>query len=206
MIIRMLVLLLAFGSSLTSPLFAGAERGNHLVGEVGGVPGAAGAAGVAGLAGIAGVAGTSAVLDFADFYILDTDAAYTALVLGGLAQGSAMPFPDAGPTSSGGITATGPTTFQLAAIGTYLVQFEVTVANAGQLQLRLNGAYIANSVVGRATGQTQIVGISLVTTATVNSILEVVNPPGNPTALTFPAVGSSGFATFSDHLSIMRIQ
>ncbi len=205
MIIRMLILLLAFGSSLTSPLFAGAERGNHLVGEVGGVRGAAGAAGVAGLAGIAGVAGTSAVLDFGDFYVLDTDPQYSALLVTGLAAGAAMPFPHNGATSSGGVTRTGDTTFQLAAVGTYLVQFEVTAANAAQLQLRLNGAYIANSVVGRATGQTQIVGISLVTTTTANSILEVVNPPGN-TVLTLPAVGSSGAQTFSDHLSIMRIQ
>jgi len=208
MILRMLILVLTLGCIFTSPSFAGTERGSGLVGEVGGIAGATGIPGVAGLAGIAGVAGTSAVLDFADFYLFDNDGVYPGG--GGILAGVAVPFPHAGATSAGGITPIGGpsfTSFNLAAVGTYLVQFEVTASNAGQLQLSLNGAYIADSVVGRATGQTQLIGVSLLTTTTVNSVLQVVNPPAN-TVLTFPATGTSitGGANITDHLSIMRIQ
>jgi hypothetical protein len=204
MILRILTLLMVLSSTLASPLFARAERGSLLVGEAGGINGAAGLAGVAGTAGIAGTAGTSAVLDFAEFFLLDTDPLYAALVGPGLAAASAVPFPTNG-SSSAVITRTGPSSFNLPAIGTYLVQFEALASNAGQLQLRLNGAYVADSVVGRATGQTQLVGVSLVTTSVVNSVLEVVNPPANG-VLTFAAPGSSGAQTFTSRLSIMRIQ
>jgi hypothetical protein len=191
MILRMLALVLAVGSGLTSPLFAGAERGSDLTGLSGGVPG------VSGLAGTPGLPGASGFLGFSDFYTLDNP--------GPIAAGTAVPFTNSFPGNSPAIFSTGPTTFQLSAVGTYLVQFQVDATNAGQLQLRLNGAYVADSVVGRATGDTQIVGISLLTTTAVDSILEVVNPPAN-TVLNFPAPGTSGNNAISDHLSIIRIQ
>jgi hypothetical protein len=75
--------------------------------------------------------------------------------------------------------------------------------------LRLNAGLVANSVVGRATGTSQIVGMSLLTTTIVNSVLEVINPPGNSPALTItPVAGGTGGspADVSAHLSITRIQ
>src|SRR5579863_5251421 len=82
MILRMLTLILALGSSLTSPLFASTDRGNRLITEGGGLqgiagvagplgaPGIAGAAGAAGIHGIPGIPGAPGILGFADFYAL----------------------------------------------------------------------------------------------------------------------------------------
>ena len=190
MILRTLTLALVLGSSLTSPLFAGCERGGHLVGEVGGVPGAAG------LPGGPGIPGAIGILEYSDFYALDNP--------GPIAIGAAVPFPTDGATS-GTIARITSSTFNLPAAGTYLVQFQVDVSNAGQLMLTLNGVDLAATVVGRATGSTQIVGIYLVTTSAVNSTLAVVNPSGNPVALTLPA-NDGGSLPISDHLSILRIQ
>ena len=108
-----------------------------------------------------------------------------------VAPGAAVDFPNDGP-QSGSITSPTASTFQLAAIGTYRVTFQVSVSEAGQLILQLNNADLAYTVVGRATGTSQIVGDSLVTTTTVNSVLEVVNPSGNSTALTItPLAGGT---------------
>ena len=79
-------------------------------------------------------------------------------------------------------------TFSLAAIGTYRVAFSVSVTEAGQLALRLNGSLLAYTVYGRATGTSEIVGEAFVTATLANSILEVVNPAGNAPALTITPV------------------
>lgn len=207
----MLILTIALSVSLTSTLFAGSQRGNRLISEAGGAaaipgvagpagsPGVAGAAGLQGIQGIPGIPGAPGILDFSDFYaLMPPDNAST------VAAGAAVEFPEGGSTS-GVITRLGPSSFLLPTIGTYLVQFQVSVTENGQLMLSLNSAPIASSVVGRATGVSQIVGISLVTTTTSNSVLEVINPPGNTPALTItPDAG--GTHAVSAHLSIIRIQ
>ena len=144
---------------------------------------------------------TSTALSFADFYaLMPGDNAAT------IAVNTAVQFPQNGPSDgSGSISRTGASTFNLAAVGTYEITFNVSVTEPGQLMLRLNGATIAYSVVGRATGTSQITGTCLITTAGANSILEVINPPGNPSALTItPTAG--GFQAVSAHLVIKRIQ
>ncbi len=79
-----------------------------------------------------------------------------------------------------------------ASIGTYQVFFEVPVTEKGQLVLTLNGFELPTTVVGRDTGTTEIVGQSLVTTTSVNSILAVRNPTGESTALTItPLAGGT---------------
>jgi len=78
------------------------------------------------------------------------------------------------------------------------------VSEAGQLILTLNGADLAYTVVGRATGTTQIVGVALVETTSINSILTVRNPAGNPTALTITPL-AGGTRPVSAHLTIMQI-
>ncbi len=202
MILRLALLVLVFVCSLTSTLFAGGERGNHLIAENGGIPGAAGIGGLpgaAGLPGVPGIPGVTAVLDLSDFYALmpgDNAAPVGANV--------AVQFPQNGP-STGIITRLGPSTFLLPSIGTYLVLFQVSVTEAGQLMLRLNGGLVANSVVGRATGTDQIIGMSLVTTSAPGSVLDVINPPGNSPALTITP-NAGGTHAVSAHLSIIRIQ
>ena len=113
-------------------------------------------------------------------------------------------FPQDGPTSGSSIARTGPSTFNLAVIGTYQVLFQVSVSEAAQLILTLNGSDLAYTVVGRATGTSQIVGLALVTTTFVNSILTVRNPAGNSTALTITPL-AGGTRPVSAHLVITKI-
>ena len=83
--------------------------------------------------------------------------------------------------------------------------FEVSVDEAGQLLLTLNGADLPYTVVGRATGASQIVGMAIVTTTVVNSILTVRNPAGNAAALTITPL-AGGTRAVSAHLVITQIQ
>jgi len=173
-----------------------------------GTPGAAGPQGATGPAGIPGPQGATGatgtagtVLGFAEFYaLMPSDNAAT------VAPGSAVSFPQSGPNDgSGTITSTGPKSFNLAAVGTYEVTFQVSVSEAGQLGLLLNGYLLPYTVVGRATGTSQLMGESLVTTTAVNSDLEVLNPVGNSTALTItPLAGGTHSASAS--LVIKRLQ
>ena len=138
---------------------------------------------------------------FADFFaLMPGDNAATVAV------GGDVEFPQDGPTSGNGtITRIGSSSFNLAAIGTYQVMFQVSVSEAGQLVLALDegaGAVeLAYTVVGRATGTNQLVGMSLITTTTVNSILSVRNPASNSTALTITPL-AGGTNSVSAHLVV----
>jgi hypothetical protein len=122
-----------------------------------------------------------------------------------VAPATDVSFPQDGPSSGSTITRTSPATFNLSAVGVYQIMFQVSAAEAGQLILTLNGADLANTVVGRATGTSQIVGMSLVNTTVVNSLLTVRNPAANATALTITPV-AGGTRSVSAHLVITQIQ
>lgn len=96
-----------------------------------------------------------------------------------VALGTDVSFPQDGPTSGTTITRMSSSSFNLSAIGSYQILFQVSVDEAGQLILTLNGADLAYTVVGRATGTSQIIGTAYVTTTSINSILTVRNPAGN---------------------------
>jgi len=159
-------------------------------------PGTGGAVGPPGPPGTAG-----GIADFADFFaLMPPNNAAT------VAPGTAVSFPQDGPQSGTGlITRLTDSTFQLSALGTYNITFQVSVDEAGQLVLDLNGSELPYTVVGRATGTSQIVGMALVTTTTANSILSVNNPAGESTALTITPL-AGGTSPVSAHLVIMRIQ
>jgi hypothetical protein len=173
-----------------------------LAGAIGavGLAGPAGPAGPAGAVGPAGPAGQAGgVLGFADFFaLMPPDNAAT------VAPNTDVSFPQDGPISGTSITRINASSFNLAAIGTYQVLFQVNVNEAGQLLLTLNGADLAYTVVGRATGTTQIVGMALVQTSVINSVLTVRNPAGNSTALTITPL-AGGRRSDSAHLVIMQI-
>jgi len=166
-----------------------------------GPPGPMGAASIIpGPVGPPGPQGLGGVIDFADFFaLMPPDNAATVAV------GTDVSFPQDGPTSGSAIARAGPSTFNLSAIGSYQVVFQVSTTEAGQLILTLNGADLAYTVVGRATGTSQIVGMSLVTTTVINSILTVRNPAGNSTALTITPL-AGGTRPVSAHLFITQIQ
>ena len=144
-----------------------------------GAQGVTGATGATGSTGSTGATGASASCSYANFFaLMPSDNAAT------VAPGTDVSFPQDGPTGGAAIARTGPGTFNLASIGTYQVMFQVSISEAGQLILTLNGADLAYTVVGRATGTSQITGMALITTTVSNSILTVRNPAGNSTALT----------------------
>ena len=166
------------------------------VGETG-PTGPAGPQGPVGETGATGPAG--GVLNYADFYALMPP--YNAATV---APGTDVSFPLDGPNSGSDISRTGPDSFNLSQIGTYQILFEVSVDEAGQLILTLNEEDLSYTVVGRATGASQIVGMAIVTTTVVNSILTVRNPAGNSSALTITPL-AGGTRPVSAHLVITQI-
>jgi hypothetical protein len=143
-------------------------------------------------------------LAFADFYaLMPPNNAATVAVGGDVA------FPQDGPSSDSVITRLSDSEFVLADVGVYSVYFQVSINEAGQLVLALNEGLgfveLAYTVVGRATGTTQIVGIAFIETAFPNAILSVRNPASNSTALTITPL-AGGTEPVSAHLAIVQIQ
>ncbi|MBP3541043.1 MAG: collagen-like protein [Clostridia bacterium] len=169
-------------------------------GETGpvGPQGPVGATGPIGPQGPAGPAG--GVLNYADFFaLMPPDNAAT------VAPGTDVSFPQDGPNSGGGIARSGPDSFTLGDIGAYQVLFQVSVTEPGQLILTLNGEDLAYTAAGRATGASQIVGMAIVETTEVNSVLTVRNPAGTAEALTITPL-AGGTRPVSAHLVITQIQ
>ena len=167
------------------------------VGETGpaGPQGPAGDTGEQGPQGLPG-----GVLSYADFYaLMPPDNSAT------VAPGTDVSFPQNGPIANTNIGRLGPSSFNLGVIGTYQILFQVSVTEAGQLILTLNGQDLEYTVAGRATGTSQIVGMAVVTTTAVNSILTVRNPAGNAAALTITPL-AGGTRPVSAHLVITQIQ
>ena len=172
---------------------AGATGPQGPVGETG----PQGPQGIQGEVGPQGPAGV--VANFADFYALMP--ADNATPVG---VGEDVAFPQNGPTSNSTITRLTDNSFSLSEVGTYLVMFQVSVTEPGQLVLTLNGEEIPYSVVGRAAGTSQIVETILITTTIATSTLTVRNPAANDTALTITP-NAGGNESVSAHLVIVQL-
>ena len=161
-----------------------------------GETGATGATGPQGPQGPQGEPGT--VLGYADFYaLMPGDNADS------VAAGEAVDFPRDAAVSVG-ISRVDAASFSLAVPGSYLISFFASVDEAGQLVLAANGVELAYTVVGRATGTSQIVGSAIVTTTESDTVISVRNPEGTATALTLtPSAG--GTEPVSAHLVILRL-
>lgn len=167
-------------------------------GPSGGPTGTTGLTGATGPTGPEGEAG--GILNFSDFYsLMPPDNAAT------VAPGTDVSFPQDGPNSGSGITRINASSFNLSEIGTYQILFKVSINEAGQLLLTLNNDALAYTVVGRATGTDQIVGMAIIETTSVNSILTVRNPADNSTALTITP-NAGGTNPVSAHLVTTQIQ
>ena len=139
-------------------------------------------------------------MDYADFYaLMPPDNAAT------VAPGTDVSFPQDGPSSGVEIVRSGPSAFTLTEIGTYQVLFQVSVTEPGQLILTLNGEDLAYTVAGRATGTSQIIGMAIVETTTINSVLTVRNPEGTAAALTITPL-AGGTRPVSAHLVITQLR
>lgn len=167
-----------------------------------GPQGPIGTQGPIGLTGPEGPPGPQGIpgglISVADFYALMPEDNPTAI-----SAGTAVAFPQNGP-SSGPIVRNNDTQFILPEIGIYEVSFQVSVTEAGQLVVVLDGTELAYTVVGRDTRTSQIVGVCLVQTTLLDSVLSINNPLGNTTALLItPTAG--GEAPVSAHLVIKRV-
>ena len=122
-----------------------------------------------------------------------------------IAPGTDVSFPQDGPIGGGSIARLSDTSFTLTDPGTYQVLFQASVTEPGQLVLTLNGTELPYTVVGRATGTDQIVGMALVTTTVATSVLTVRNPAGNDDDLTLTP-NAGGTSPVSAHLVITQLQ
>ncbi len=127
--------------------------------------------------------------------------------------GGAVDFPQDGPTNPGStITRVSVDTFRLGAVGFYEVNFQVSVTEPGQLVLAIDsdgagpGLFVEldYTVVGRATGTSQIVGLAIIEVTDVNTLLQVRNPIGNTPALAITPL-AGGAHPVSAHLVIKQI-
>lgn len=140
------------------------------------------------------------VLEFADFYALMSGDNAATVAIGG-----SVDFPNNGPTSVGStITRLGDSLFNLANIGFYEVNFQVSIDEAAQLAIAIGGVEVNYTVVGRATGTSQVIGMAIIETVAINQVLSIVNPTGNSTALTITP-NAGGTNPVSAHLIIKRI-
>jgi len=111
-------------------------------------------------------------------------------------------FSNDGPAFGLDITRIDGARFNLQTIGIYQVFFQASITESGQLSILLNG--IPTVYVGRATGTSQIISLSLIQTVIPNSIISIVNPVAETTALTLtPFAG--GTNQVSANLVITRI-
>jgi hypothetical protein len=115
--------------------------------------------------------------------------------------GIPVQFPQNGPSSGviarrAGSSSIEATEFVLPGVGTYSVDFSVSVDEPGQLVIALDSGggmvELPYTVYGRATGTSQIAGDALITTTAASSTVELRNPVGNTPALTItPLAGGT---------------
>ena len=164
-----------------------------------GATGATGAQGPQGETGPQGPRGLpGGVLSYADFYaLMPTDNATP------ITPGSDVAFPQNGIIANTNIGRTSDTEFLLNAAGTYLIMWNATVAEAGQLTLTVNDVEYPSTVVGNGAADGEIVGFTIINT-TGGATITVRNPVVNATNLTLTP-NAGGTAPVSAHLTIVQL-
>lgn len=165
-----------------------------------GATGPTGPTGPIGATGVTGATGATSVLGFFDAFGLQPSDNPVPID-----AGNAIDFPQTNiQDATGNIVRLTTSSFNLTNIGTYEIMFQISVSSGAQVLIAINGTEIPNSVVGREANNSQLVGINLIQTSVVDSVLEIRNPLGalNPIIVT-PIAG--GFRPVSCHLIIKRI-
>jgi hypothetical protein len=138
------------------------------------------------------------VLSYANFYALMPSDNPTPI-----APGDDVAFPQNGLIANTNISRINDTEFLLNAAGTFLVMWNATTTEAGQLTLTVNDVEYPATVVGSGTANGEIVGFTIINT-TAATILTVRNPTVNTTDLTLTA-NAGGTAPASAHLTIVQL-
>ncbi len=120
-----------------------------------------------------------------------------------IAIGAPINFNQDGPTNNSDITRISASTFNLASIGLYEIIFQISINEAAQLVININGTELDYTVVGRAIGTNQIIGISIISTNIPNSIISINNPTGSAGALTITP-NAGGIKAVSANLIIKK--
>lgn len=181
----------------TGPAWNSASTG--LTGDSGatGDSGPTGAIGVQGHTGPTGP-GFSLLLEAASFYaLMPSDNTET------VAPSSSVAFPQNGPILGSTISRISNTVFNISKIGIYLVAFQISITEPGQLVIVLNSIEQAYTVVGRTTGTSIISEYCLIEITTTNSTLSISNPVSATTALTITPL-AGGFSPVSAQLTITK--
>jgi len=182
---------------LTGPTGENGEQGIQGIQGLAGLNGQIGPTGPTGPTGEKGeqgIQGDISTLSFASFYaLMPSDNTAT------IAVGASVAFPNNGIAIGIDITRVSTTHFTVLA-GTYQVFFQVSINEPGQLAIAVNDDILPYTVVGRATGTSQLVGMSFVTIT--SGSISIMNP--NSTALTVTPIAGGAYAV-SANLNIIRI-
>jgi hypothetical protein len=88
--------------------------------------------------------------------------------------------------------------------GTYEILFQLSITESAQLVVTLNNVELPYTLVGRASGTSQLIGMAIVETTAPNSLITVRNPVGNFTSLTLTPI-AGGTRVVSASLIIKQI-
>lgn len=148
--------------------------------------------------GSPGVAGCSC--EYGYFYNLEVSAT--------VAIAAPFPFDTDGPFTTGFLHTASPTVATSAPItivnaGVYRVEYTVTVAEARQIALYINGAVVPSTIYGAATGTVVTTGIAIITVA-AGAVLTLRNHL-SAAALTLVTPSGGTAANTTNSLVIMKI-
>jgi hypothetical protein len=141
---------------------------------VNGKDGLDGADGKDGLDGKDGKDGKDGITVYANFYGLQPLNQIPVVT-----PGSPVEFPNNGPTT-GNITRLTAGTFNVDLSGNYLISFNLTVIEAAEVVLVLNGVELPETVVARSTGETQLSGNFIINVPQSNSVISLNNASNTP--------------------------
>lgn len=162
-----------------------------------GATGPTGPTGPTGATGATGPAGESGLSSYATFYaLMPTDNAVA------IAPNEPIDFPTTA-TKTNDITVTSPSVFTVTTAGNYLVMFQASTTEGGQLQLTVNNTPIAYTTVGKAGENTQIVGFAILPLA-ANDAISVINPQTSTTAITLTQ-NAGGVSAVAAQLVIAKL-
>lgn len=122
-----------------------------------------------------------------------------------ITSGADIPFSQDGPACGSDITRASDSSFTLAEPGIYMAQFALSVSAGHQVLFTLNGEELPYTTVGHNGDASQLVGVSLITVDTANSVLTLRNPAENAETLDLTP-NAGGYQPVSAHLLITRVQ